>query len=312
ALEAREDSVGPGSTFALNLTVRNSGRAPAVGMLELALPSGVAYLGDNGTIAPTSSTNRVRWEITNLDAESLLVLQIQLHAIGDPGPRAFRFTFNYSEGRGSNPVVASSNAVTVDLAAVGGTNPGLPWWLWPPLLGAAILPAFFLFRRWRRRPLRLHDVFVVDKGGRVLAHQSDTLITEQDEDIVAAAFTAVQEFVKHHFSRSPGENVRTLEFGDRKILLEQGDHHYIAVVISGDETRRLKDKLNRLSEEINDQYRGILKDWRGDTTAIEGISQLLPDLWMRRVEGGALSPILTLLRRGRSRIRPLLRWRRKD
>ena len=311
-LGAREDSVGPGSAFALNLTVRNTGRAPAVGMLELALPSGVAYLGDNGTIAPTSSADRVRWEITGLDAESLLVMQIQLHAFGEPGPRGFRFLFNYSEGRGSTPVVASSNAVTVQLSAVGGINPGLPWWLWLPLLGAAVPPAFFVVRRWRRRPLRLHDVFVVDKGGRVLAHQSDTLISERDEDIVAAAFTAVQEFVKHHFGRSPEENVRTLEFGDRKILLEQGDHHYIAVVISGEETRHLKDKLRRLSEEINDQYRSILKDWRGDIVAIEGISQLLPDLWMRRPEGGGLSPILTLLRGGRSRMRTLLRWKRKD
>ncbi len=311
-LEAREDSVGPASTFTLNLIVRNTGRASALGMLEVALPSGVAYLGDNGTIAPTSSADRVRWDITNLDAESLLVLQIQLHALGEPGPRGFRFTFNYSEGRGSTPVVASSNAVTVELAAVGGINPGLPWWLWLPLLGAAVPPAFFLIRRWRRRPLRLHDVFVVDKGGRVLAHQSDTLITERDEDIIAAAFTAVQEFVKHHFSRSSDENVRTLEFGDRKILLEQGAHHYIALVISGEETRRLKDKLHKLSVAIDDQYRGILKDWRGDTAAIGGISQLLPDLWMRSVEGGGLSPILTLLRGGRSRLRTLLRWRRKD
>ncbi|MFQ6012059.1 MAG: hypothetical protein ACE5LS_00220 [Thermoplasmata archaeon] len=279
ALEAAIDRVGRGSTFTLNLTLLNTGRAPAVGTLELALPAGTTYLGDNGTFPVMPSTTRTIWNITSLGVNTPLVLGVLLHAEGGPGPRAFRFVLNYADGRGSPALSAFSNAATVEVVAVGGANPGLPWWSWLPLLGAAVPPAFFLLRRWRRSPVRLHEVFVVDRGGLVLAHRSDTLIEEKDEDIVAAAFTAVQEFVKYHFGRGSDESIRTLEFGERKILLEQGERHYVAVVFSGEETPHLRDSVRKLAEDIDRKYGYILSDWQGDSETIKGISQLLPRLW---------------------------------
>lgn len=273
------DRVDSGALFAVNVTLRNGGRASAVGTLELALPVGISYVGDNGMLAVTAAPDGVAWDIPDLGAEETLALRIQLRATGDPGIRTFRFAFNYSDGRGSPAVGIMSNAVAVEVVSSAVVNVVLPWWWWLPLLSAALLPGYLLVRRWRRIPPRIHEVFVIDRGGLVLAHASDTLASEKDEDLVAAAFTAVQEFVRYHFSQSPDERVKTLEFGQQKILLEQGRMHYVAVVFTGEATPSLRGRTRALAEEIDQSYGYILSDWQGDSETIHGIRRLLPRLF---------------------------------
>ena len=281
ALKSTSGRVEVGSVFTIELTLRNLGRAPAIGWLNLTLPSGVAYVGDNGTFAASATPDRVSWTFTSLAPGSFLVLGIQFSGRGELGVRAFRLDLNFTDGKGSPSQARFSNALSIQFVPVGSVNAAFPWWLLAILAAAIPGPVYLIMIRRRRGEASIHEVFVVDRGGGVLAHLSDTLIEDKDEDLVAAAFTAVQEFVKHHFSRSPEETIRTLEFGERKILLEHGGSHYIAVVFSGEETPDLRDDVRKLSEEINYTYGHVLSDWQGDTESIRGIARLLPDLWKR-------------------------------
>lgn len=156
-----------------------------------------------------------------------------------------------------------------------------PWsgWLFGGLLAAA--GGFGALAWWRRRekPVGVEEVFVVDGGGTLIAHRSRTILQNQDEDLVVAMFTAIQAYIRNVFSRGTEERIRSLEFGDRKILIEPGRNHYVAVVFRGRRPGTLQEDLKALSRAIDEGFGEVLEGWKGDTEQVGGIDLLLPQVW---------------------------------
>lgn len=279
ALQRGSARVEVGSLLTLNLTIRNVGAAPATGWLNLTLPPGVAYVSDNGTFVENVASGRVSWTLPSLLAASSLALEVVLRVTGSVGVVSFRASMDFTDGKGSPTGNVLSNSVPVEVVAVGGLTDAWPWWI-----GAAVGAVIAGVVVWRRRvsKVTVEDVFVADHNGMLLAHRSSTVVPYEDEDVVIGMFTVIQQFVRDTFSRGTGERMRAIEFGDRKVMIEQGENHYLAVVYRGRDTGRLATQMHNVSKEIDTKFRDVLTRWQGDVDSVRGITLLLPQVWAQQ------------------------------
>ncbi len=290
SLASSESEVVGGSPFPLNLTLENVGRADAFGWLNLTLPAGTTFQGDDGLLNVTVQGDRVIWTLAGMPGGTNLTLHIQLQAGGVPGVNSFRFTFDLTDGRGSTPASLLSNAVSIEFLAAPSPLADLPWWLLLlfPFAGLVILGAWAVRRRGGASKISVEEVFVVDRGGALLAHQSNSILQYKDEDLVVAMLTAIQSYIEDVFSYGTGDTIRSLEFGERRILIEDGSSHFVAIVYQGDDASgRLRERARGLSASIDEQFGVILEDWKGDTKEIRGIAALLPHIWQKRATKGS-------------------------
>jgi hypothetical protein len=125
----------------------------------------------------------------------------------------------------------------------------------------------------------VEEVFLVHKSGILIAHRMRKPSTDYDEEIVSGMFTAVQEFIKDTFSNGDesGEafSLQELTLGENRILLEQGEHIYMAVIFAGRGTKQLRRKTTKLLIEIESKYSDPLINWFGDMDKFKGIDQML-------------------------------------
>jgi len=273
-LAAPEGRVDLGSDFALELTIANGGGPNAIAWLNLTLPPGVTYVGDNGTWPVVVEGSQVMWSIANLPGGSTQVLSLRVHGGGAARTASFRFAVNYTDGRGSPPTNAVSNAVSVELVPLAGSSAAL----WLIIAAGAAIAVAFLVRRGRSRA-RVEDAFVVDNNGILLAHRSAGLIPYGDDDVLVGMFTTVQQFVKDAFARGSSDQMRSLQFGERTILIERGSYHYVAIVFKGKDRGEVAKRLQRVSEEVEKRYGVAFASWTGDLDAVRGISQILAHAW---------------------------------
>ena len=151
------------------------------------------------------------------------------------------------------------------------------------LLAVAVAAGIVALRRRRGGgELVIDDVFVVNDGGVLLAHRSSSLVQYQDQDILVGMFKVVQEFVKDSFSKGVDEDMKGLEFGERRIMIEKGQHHFIAVVHRGSESAELRERVRKVSEEIDAKFGDTLARWKGLMEQVQGIANLLPQVWGRQ------------------------------
>ena len=165
----------------------------------------------------------------------------------------------------------------------------LPPLLTVPVIGgigiaavAIVALALFLVLRRRRRgsgQLIIDDAFVVNEAGILLAHRSASFIQYQDQDILVGMFKVVQDFVKDSFSRGMDEEMQGISFGSRRILIEKGRHHFVAVVYRGGETAQLRTRVRAVSQEIDERFGDTLAHWQGVLEQVRGITLLLPQVW---------------------------------
>ena len=289
-LESSVTEAAGGSLFLLNLTLENVGRAEALGWLNLTLPSDTTYVGDGSGLNVTFGGNRVTWILAGVPEASNLALRVELRAGGDLGPKSFQFTLDLTDTQGSIPAFVQSGTVSVTFVAAPSSLESLPWWLFLLLSlgGLAALGAVIARRRGGMKELSVEEVFVVDRGGALLGHRSNSILQYKDEDLVVAMLTAIQRYIEDVFSYGSGDTIRGLEFGERRILIEDGASHFVAIVYRGDDpSDRLRERARGLCATIDEQFGGILEDWKGDTAEVRGIAALLPHIWRKRPTKGS-------------------------
>ncbi len=121
----------------------------------------------------------------------------------------------------------------------------------------------------------LEEVFLVHRSGLLLVHFSKTLKAEKDRDIVVAMLTALQSFVQEAFSHGAAKTLRQMDFGDRKILIRQGETTYLAVVLRGHASLALRPRMRYTLEAVEASYGGALADWNGNTDSLAGADDLI-------------------------------------
>ena len=127
-------------------------------------------------------------------------------------------------------------------------------------------------------PYSFERVFLVHREtGLLLSHISAEIENRTNMDRISGMLTAIQDFVRDSFSGGEG-NLEEITHGGRRILLESGQHAYLAVVLSGVEPVGYNDRIREVNAEINLRYERDLKSFDGDMGRLPDFKPLLSQL----------------------------------
>lgn len=195
------------------------------------------------------------------------------------------------------------SALLVTLAgAAGGVSPAILLVAAGPLSILAVLVVVLAMSR----PEGVEEVFLVHDSGLLLVHFSKTVRPEKDRDIVVGMLTAVQGFIKEAFSKSTTDDLRMMDFGDRKILIRKGSHSYLALLVRGRTPLWLPARMKRTLEHLERTYREAIEKWNGSADGIAGADDLL----LEGLLGDELRQLATEVRLAAARLLRVLTMQR--
>jgi hypothetical protein len=122
---------------------------------------------------------------------------------------------------------------------------------------------------------QLDDVLLIHQSGVLVSHVSRKMGMEMDDDLFSGMFTAVQEFVKDSLGREKNIGLNRMDYGERKILTEQGHLVFLTAIITGGEPMYLPLYMMEILREVHEKYGEILDGWQGDYTKLQGIDEVL-------------------------------------
>lgn len=141
------------------------------------------------------------------------------------------------------------------------------------ILGAVIalfVVVLLLLYFWATRPV-VDEVFIIYHDGNLIAHNARRLKPGMDDHIMGSMLVALQHFVKDSFKDESETNLKRMDFGDKKIMVERGDFIFIAAVLNGSRTGPMPNRLQKVLENIDDKYGIELIGWDGDLEKVRGV-----------------------------------------
>lgn len=153
---------------------------------------------------------------------------------------------------------------------------------WPYLLMLAVLAAvgtgaYFL----RESSIAVDETFVIYNDGRLMAHSTRRLKPGMDDQILGSMFVAIQDFIKDSFKDETAFKLRKLEFGEKVILLEKGDHIFLAVVLHGKASKKVGARMKRVVREIENTFAEHMPHWDGDLDSVRGVNEIVKKLYSK-------------------------------
>ena len=118
---------------------------------------------------------------------------------------------------------------------------------------------------------KVEELYLIYKDGRLLRNVSAVEV-KTDTDIMSGMLTAINDFVQDSF-QTEGD-LGSIDYGNNKIILQRGNHSYLAAVIYGEIDNMFKGKLInavRTVETINPN----LANWDGDSASIKQVTPYL-------------------------------------
>jgi hypothetical protein len=191
--------------------------------------------------------------------------------------------FNYQQ-EGEDVVrveVSDGNRTTqayFDVNVVGPPPPSI-WdvilWPWSLIIALLISALLGVLARGLLAKIWVDETFLVYRNGSLIKHTVINGKMEIDEDIFSGMLTVIQEFVRDTFGRTEDTQVERIDFGERKIIIERGEHSYLAVVYTGHETKRNIRPIRNALDEIEEKYSEALEGWSGMLHEFSGVEDVL-------------------------------------
>jgi hypothetical protein len=131
---------------------------------------------------------------------------------------------------------------------------------------------------------QVEQVFLIYEDGRLIAYVSLGREKDYDKDILGGMLTGVMNLLSTVFvNKEAGEKdiqKYKFELGERSIILDMGEHFFIAMILTGREDEELRLKSRRVVGDIESKYGSVLEEWSGGMKdfagAEEHIMSLLP------------------------------------
>jgi Flp pilus assembly protein TadD len=121
----------------------------------------------------------------------------------------------------------------------------------------------------------IEDVFLIYNNGLLITHATRRLVPDVDQEILSGMLTAVQEFVKDSFQQFKATDLKSLDFGDNKIIIERGQLVYLAAVQSGIPPVAIQERMKTVIAKIEEEYRSKLERWDGAVASLPGIGDMV-------------------------------------
>jgi len=99
------------------------------------------------------------------------------------------------------------------------------------------------------------------------------------QDILIGMFKVIQDFVHDSFAKGTNDIMKSMEVGDRRIMIERGRYHSLSVVYRGKDRGSLAERVQKVSSLIDQRFGAVLENWSGDLDDLRGLASLLPQVW---------------------------------
>jgi PKD repeat protein len=170
-------------------------------------------------------------------------------------------------------------------AAMSITLVDRPTSMWMFILIAAIAGMGIIFVLYYRARMVVDDVFIIYHDGNLMAHQTRRLKPGMDDQILGSMLVAIQEFVKDSFKDETSTGLNRMDFGEKKVLVEKGDHIYLAVVLHGKHEGRVPQRMKETISRAESDYYNALDGWDGDLEKVRGIKDETDPLLRSSLKG---------------------------
>jgi len=100
---------------------------------------------------------------------------------------------------------------------------------------------------------QVQELFLINRNnGLLIEHAGDDELLK-DNNAISAMLTVIQDFIRDSL-QSPDADLLSTEIGDKVILISQGPQAFLASIIKGAPTERLKEKSQQLIENIHAEF----------------------------------------------------------
>lgn len=121
-------------------------------------------------------------------------------------------------------------------------------------------------------PFSIQEVFIIQRdSGLLLAHShSGSEVT--DSDLISGMLTAIRDFARDAFGQGQKDKeLDEIQYGDRRIILQDGQAAYLAVVITGVEPEGFRAALHQFISELHVRHAKALRSYTGDPTTLPNL-----------------------------------------
>ena len=140
-------------------------------------------------------------------------------------------------------------------------------------------------------PFEILQMFLIQRGsGLLIAHINanssaptapDVVEMGDYSDVISSMLTAIRAFVQDSFANEGQDyHLETIEYGEQRIIIQEGQAAYLAVVINGIEPPGFHAALRTLISELHVTYQRALADYNGNTRKWPDLEKSLSDFVM--------------------------------
>ena len=120
---------------------------------------------------------------------------------------------------------------------------------------------------------QVNEIFIIDNETGLLVQHVGKEETLKDKNAMSAMLTAIKDFVGDSL-QSTDSGLMSADFGDSQILIATGPKVYLAMIVKGSPSERLKELNQKLIEEIHSNFSDSLLD-TNNFQSIDGIEDFL-------------------------------------
>ncbi len=124
---------------------------------------------------------------------------------------------------------------------------------------------------FRALKMVVDEVFFIYEDGNLIAHQTRRLKPGMDDQILGSMLVAIQNFVRDSFKDEASTGLNRMDFGEKKVLVEKGDHIYLAVILHGTREGKVPQRMRDTIFQAESDFHDALHDWDGDLDKVRGI-----------------------------------------
>jgi hypothetical protein len=165
--------------------------------------------------------------------------------------------------------VGGHSALSTTISAAVLERPDDTWMYILIVALATIVVILLLYLRALK--MVVDEVFFIYEDGNLIAHQTRRLKPGMDDQILGSMLVAIQNFVRDSFKDEGSTGLNRMDFGEKKVLVEKGDHIYLAVVLHGKREGKVPQRMRDTIAQAEEDFHDALNGWDGDLDKVRGI-----------------------------------------
>ncbi|MDD2921501.1 MAG: hypothetical protein PHQ36_04375, partial [Anaerolineales bacterium] len=123
----------------------------------------------------------------------------------------------------------------------------------------------------------IREVFLIHRAsGILIAHSHPGEFRAADSDLISGMLTAIRDFAKDAFRGE--DELDEIQFGGDQVIIQNGAHAYLAMVVSGVEPEGLRAALSEFVSNLHVRFNSALRDFKGDDKDLPNLQPQLAQL----------------------------------